>query len=75
MKSLLSLGLAVLSLGAVAVLATPAQAKSYATAGAYTNLKSDPTPCNIAATGTNALYTKTGSRALKSSHPSRPWPS
>ena len=60
LKKSLYLGLAALSFGAVATLSTTANAKSYATAGAYTTLKTDPTTRNVEATGTNALYTKPG---------------
>ncbi|WP_203639377.1 S-layer protein [Levilactobacillus wangkuiensis] len=62
LKKSVTLGLAALSLAGVATIAetTSASAKSYATAGAYTTLKTDATARNVASTGTNALYTKPG---------------
>lgn len=60
LKKSLYVGLAALSFGAIVTLSTTANAKSYATAGAYTTLKTDPTTRNVAATGANALYTKPG---------------
>ncbi|WP_301531106.1 S-layer protein [Levilactobacillus brevis] len=60
LKKSLYLGLAALSFAGVAAVSTTASAKSYATAGAYTTLKSDAATRNVEATGTNALYTKPG---------------
>mgnify|MGYP004705665443 FL=1 len=60
LKKSLYLGLAALSFAGVAAVSTTASAKSYATAGAYTTLKTDATKRNVEATGTNALYTKPG---------------
>lgn len=61
LKKSLYLGLAALSFGAVAGTATNASAKSsYATAGAYQTLKTDATKRNVAATGSNALYSQPG---------------
>src|SRR5699024_10601579 len=54
-------GLAALSFaGIAAATTTTASAKSYATAGAYTTLKTDASSRNVESTGTNALYTKPG---------------
>ncbi|WP_434314753.1 hypothetical protein V1331_07235 [Levilactobacillus brevis] len=60
LKKSLYLGLAALSFAGVAAVSTTASAKSYATAGAYSTLKTDATKRNVEATGTNALYTKPG---------------
>lgn len=60
LKKSLYLGLAALSFAGVAAVSTTASAKSYATAGAYTTLKTDAATRNVEATGTNALYTKPG---------------
>lgn len=60
LKKSLYLGLAALSFAGVAAVSTTASAKSYATAGAYSTLKSDATTRNVEATGTNALYSKPG---------------
>lgn len=60
LKKSLYLGLAALSFGAVATVSTTASAKSYATAGAYSSLKTAASTRNVEATGTNALYTKPG---------------
>lgn len=60
LKKSLYLGLAALSFAGVAAVSTTASAKSYATAGAYSTLKTDATKRNVEATGTNALYSKPG---------------
>ena len=60
LKKSLYLGLAALSFAGVAAVSTTASAKSYATAGAYSTLKTDAATRNVEATGTNALYTKPG---------------
>lgn len=61
LKKSLYLGLATLSLaGVAAATTTTASAKSYAKAGSYTKLTTAATSRNVAATGTNALYTKPG---------------
>ncbi|WP_395322602.1 S-layer protein [Levilactobacillus parabrevis] len=60
LKNSLYLGLAVLSLGAAAVVNTTADAASKAKVSSDVTMKTDATTRNVEATGKNALYSKPG---------------
>lgn len=60
LKKSLYLGLAALSFASVAAVSTNASAKSYAKAGAETDLTVSKKDANVESTGTNALFTKPG---------------
>lgn len=60
LKKSLYLGLAALSFASVAAVSTNASAKSYAKAGAETDLTVTKDDTNVESTGTNALFTKPG---------------
>lgn len=60
LKKSLYLGLAALSFASVAAVSTNASAKSYAKAGAETDLTVTKDDANVESTGTNALFTKPG---------------
>ncbi|WP_309296934.1 S-layer protein [Levilactobacillus humaensis] len=60
LKKSLYLGLAALSFVSVAAVSTNASAKSYAKAGAETDLTVNNKAFNVESTGTNALFTKPG---------------
>lgn len=60
LKKSLYLGLAALSFASVAAVSTNASAKSYAKAGAETDLTVTKKDTNVESTGTNALFTKPG---------------
>jgi len=60
LKNSLYLGLAVLSLGAVATVNTTASAASKAKVTSDVTLKTSAESRNVEATGTNALYSKPG---------------